>query len=45
MVTLSTYEWADLIDDADKVQLLIDPTSSFLESSESEDAFEYLYYV
>lgn len=28
-VTLTTYEWADLIDDADKVRMLIDPTSSY----------------
>ena len=29
MVTMSDYEWADLIDDADKVRLLADPTSSY----------------
>lgn len=29
MVGLTTYEWADLIDDADKVRMLIDPTSSY----------------
>ena len=29
MVTMDAYEWADLIDDADKVQLLIDPTSTY----------------
>ena len=29
MVTMDTYEWADLIDDADKVRMLIDPTSSY----------------
>tara|TARA_R110000764_G_scaffold117658_1_gene204983 strand:+ start:1222 stop:2079 length:858 start_codon:yes stop_codon:yes gene_type:complete len=29
MVTLTTYEWADLIDDSDKVRMLIDPTSSY----------------
>jgi hypothetical protein len=29
MVTLETYEWADLIDEADKVQMLIDPTSTY----------------
>ena len=28
-VTLTTYEWADLIDDADRVRMLIDPTSSY----------------
>ena len=28
-VTLTTYEWADLIDDADKVRMLQDPTSSY----------------
>ena len=29
MVSLTTYEWADLIDDADKVRMLSDPTSSY----------------
>ena len=29
MVTMDTYEWADLIDDADKVRMLIDPTSTY----------------
>jgi|TARA_R100000329_G_C7600943_1_gene213135 ABC-type Fe3+ transport system substrate-binding protein len=29
MVSLTSYEWADLIDDADKVRMLIDPTSSY----------------
>ena len=29
MVTLTTYEWADLIDDSVKVRMLIDPTSSY----------------
>ena len=29
MVTIDTYEWADLIDDADKVRMLIDPTSTY----------------
>jgi len=28
-VALTTYEWADLVDDADKVRMLIDPTSSY----------------
>ena len=28
-VTLESYEWADLIDDADKVRMLIDPTSTY----------------
>ena len=28
-VSLTTYEWADLVDDADKVRMLIDPTSSY----------------
>ena len=28
-VSLATYEWADLVDDADKVRLLIDPTSTY----------------
>ena len=29
MVTMTTYEWADLIDDSDKVKMLIDPTSTY----------------
>lgn len=29
MVTMDSYEWADLIDDADKVRMLIDPTSTY----------------
>lgn len=29
MVTMSTYEYADLIDDPDKVRLLVDPTSTY----------------
>jgi hypothetical protein len=29
MVTMDSYEWADLIDDADKVRMLIDPTSAY----------------
>ena len=28
-VSLSTYEWADLVDDSDKVRALIDPTSTY----------------
>jgi len=28
-VSLETYEWGDLVDDADKVRMLIDPTSSY----------------
>lgn len=28
-VVADTWEWADLIDDADKVQMLIDPTSTY----------------
>jgi len=28
-VTMETYEWSDLIDDADKVRMLIDPTSTY----------------
>jgi len=28
-VSLTTYEWADLIDDSDKVRMLADPTSSY----------------
>ena len=29
MVTMDHYEYADLIDDQDKVQMLIDPTSTY----------------
>tara|TARA_E500000305_G_scaffold1214_1_gene1178 strand:+ start:2149 stop:2799 length:651 start_codon:yes stop_codon:yes gene_type:complete len=29
MVTMDHYEYADLIDDADKVRMLVDPTSSY----------------
>ena len=32
-VTLADYEWADLIDNADKVRLLIDPTSSYAKAA------------
>lgn len=32
-VTLRTFEWADLIDHADKVKMLIDPTSSYASSA------------
>ena len=34
-VTLADYEWADLIDNADKVRLLIDPTSSYAKAAAS----------
>jgi hypothetical protein len=33
MVTMDTYEWADLIDDADKVRMLIDPTSTYAQAA------------
>ena len=33
MVTLSDYEYADLIDDADKVRLLVDPTSTYSQAA------------
>ena len=33
MVTLETYEWADLIDDADKVKMLADPTSTYAQAA------------
>ena len=33
MVTMDSYEWADLIDDADKVKLLIDPTSTYAQAA------------
>lgn len=29
MVTLTDYEWADLVDDQDKIRMLIDPTSEY----------------
>lgn len=29
MVTLNDYEWADLIDDQDKIRMIIDPTSEY----------------
>ncbi len=29
MVTLEDYEWADLVDDQDKIRMLIDPTSQY----------------
>src|SRR4051812_39849048 len=33
MVTLADYEWADLIDDLDKVRMLADPTSSYMQAA------------
>jgi hypothetical protein len=35
MVTLNDYEYADLIDDSDKVRLLVDPTSSYSKAAAS----------
>ena len=32
-VSLADYEWADLIDDQDKVRLLIDPTSTYAKAA------------
>ena len=32
-VTLVDYEWADLIDDADKLRMLIDPTSDYAQAA------------
>ena len=32
-LTLETYHWADLIDNDDKIRMLIDPTSAVLESA------------
>lgn len=32
-VTLSDYEWADLIDDVDKIRMLIDPASDYVKSA------------
>ena len=28
-LSLADYEWADLVDDVDKVRMLVDPTSSY----------------
>lgn len=33
MAVMSTFEWADLIDDADKVRLLADPTSVYAKTA------------
>ena len=33
MVTMDHYEYADLIDDADKVRMLVDPTSSYAKAA------------
>lgn len=33
MVTMDSYEWGDLIDDADKVRMLIDPTSTYAQAA------------
>ena len=33
MVTMDTYEWADLVDDSDKVRMLIDPTSTYAQAA------------
>ena len=33
MVTMDSWEWADLIDDADKVRMLIAPTSSYAKAA------------
>ena len=32
-VSLADYEWADLIDDPDKIRMLIDPTSSYAKAA------------
>jgi hypothetical protein len=32
-VSLADYEWADLIDDSDKVRMLIDPTSAYAKNA------------
>jgi len=32
-VSLADYEWADLVDDQDKVRMLIDPTSSYAKAA------------
>ena len=33
MVTMDSWEWADLIDDPDKIRMLIDPTSSYAKAA------------
>jgi hypothetical protein len=33
MITMDSYEYADLIDDPDKVAMLVDPTSSYANAS------------
>lgn len=33
MVTLADYEWADLIDDQDKIRMLMDPTSPYAQAA------------
>ena len=32
-VSLADYEWADLVDDLDKVRMLVDPTSSYAKAA------------
>ena len=32
---MDSYEWADLIDDADKIRMLIDPTSTYAQAAAS----------
>jgi len=32
-LSLSDYEWADLVDDVDKVRMLVDPTSSYAKAA------------
>jgi len=32
-LSLSDYEWADLVDDTDKVRMLVDPTSSYAKAA------------
>jgi len=34
-LSLADYEWADLVDDVDKVRMLIDPTSSYAKAAAS----------
>ena len=35
MVTMADYEYADLIDDQDKIRLLVDPTSTYARAAAS----------
>ncbi len=36
MVTMEDYEWSDLVDDQDKIRMLIDPTSSIVQAQAAQ---------